>query len=453
MGIVPPVSLAALLTFVPAHVEDTGAAHSAHPGRTPRSTTVPELGDLESFLQMDPEERFEIEVINAIDFQTLVEQAVRNDGLCQRVVKLTKELMPRVQAETEEAALVGAFLRAKTVDWYRRSINPGWVATMPLRWGGIFYDSRVPGGRFSRKLSVRLANLYMECAKAGGWRGRLKSMALRPYRAMTNTTSFGDGSKRIRGSLVPPVAQAYLDDLAICGREGDKPVPLERLSDVARRNGSAEVNRTLGDLFPHHTSSSVTVLDHRFHPDMSTLMIRIVGAGGGSGESATYDLVQRKPSASHESDASESEPEASPESLWKRPGVTKDEWMATFAALKRRKARLDAPALEYRNGEAYLGLRHLLLEDEVARKAFQIVQWKGKPSGLILLCRLLGEETFTPEVETDGDYLEAELDLLDKGHAARQPNGPWKIDHGWIVAREIAPGNVRTYRAARKSLD
>ena len=178
MGILSPVTLAALLTFVPRHVEDTGAAHSAHPGRTPKASAFPDPGDVEAFLQMNPEDRFDIEVINSIDFQTLVEQAVRNDSLSRRVVRMTKALMPRIQAETEEAALVGAFLRAKTVDWYRRSPSPGWVATMPFRWGGIFYDSRVPGGRFSRKLSVRVANLYMECAKASGWAGRLKSLEI-----------------------------------------------------------------------------------------------------------------------------------------------------------------------------------------------------------------------------------------------------------------------------------
>ncbi|MBI4415424.1 MAG: hypothetical protein HY557_00390 [Euryarchaeota archaeon] len=406
------------------------------------------------FLQMNPEERFDIEAINSIDFQALAQQALQDERMSREVVRMTKALMPRVQAETEEPTLVGAILRAKTLDWYRRSpSDPSWAETVPLRWGGIFHESRVPGGRLSRKLSVRLANLYTQCAKASGWGGRLRSLALSPYRAMTNTTSFGDGSKRTRGPLTQHVAQAYLDDLAGCRREGEQRVPLERLSEVARRNGSAEVNRTLAELFPQHDGGSLTVLDHRFHPDLNTLIIRVV-APRTSGDSATYDLVQPSAALPQELGSPDSANEASPAFPWEREDMTTDAWIALLGSLKKRKARLDPPPQPYRDRESYLGLRDFILADASARKAFQAVHWKGKPSGLVRLCRLLSEGTLAPEVETDGDYLEAELDLIDKGHATRQPNGgPWVIGHGWTVVREIAAGNVRTYRAERRSLD
>ena len=71
-----------------------------------------------------------------------------------------------------------------------------------------------------------------------------------------------------------------------------------------------------------------------------------------------------------------------------------------------------------------------------------------------LLCQLLSAGSLTPEVDTDGDYLEAELEHLDKGRAERKAkDGQWKIGNGWTIVREVAKGNVRSYRANGKSGD
>src|SRR6266568_3679299 len=122
---------------------------------------------------------------------------------------------------------------------------------------------------------------------------------------------------------------------------------------------------------------------------------------------------------------------------------------------EKRKARLEAPPRENpRDRESYLGLRELLLTDASGRKAFMAVHWKGKPSGLTLLCQLLSDGNLVPEADTDGDYLEAELDHPDKGHPDhRAKDGQWNIGHGWTVVRERADGGVRTYRAESKSAD
>ena len=94
------------------------------------------------------------------------------------------------------------------------------------------------------------------------------------------------------------------------------------------------------------------------------------------------------------------------------------------------------------------------MSDPSARKAFLAVRWRGKPSGLPLLCQLLSEGTFVPDVETDCDYLEAELDHLGHEHSDRRPeDGQWEIGHGWTVVREVGAGNERAYSARAASTD
>ncbi|MGI0149114.1 MAG: hypothetical protein ACREDF_06250, partial [Thermoplasmata archaeon] len=372
------------------------------------------------------------------------------------IVRAAEALLPRVRAETEDPILVSAILRKKTLDWSRRSpSDPGWVESMPLRWGGIFHESRVPGGRLSRKLSTRMSNLITQCVQASGAVAFLRAGVTGIFRSsatMASMVQFGLGAKRPR--LTQHVAQAYLDDLAAGARDGHQPLPLERLSGLARRNGSPDVNMTLAELFPHEGTSTLTVLDPRFHPGMDGLTIRVVPPKTQE-DAATYDLVQGNPHIAHESRAPEDATEASSGSPWDRLDMTKKDWLALFRSLEKRKARLDPPPRENsRDRESYLGLRDLLLMDSAVRKAFLAVHWKGKPGGLALLCQLLSEGTWTPEVETDADYLEAELDHLDRGQAEhRSTEGHWKLPHGWTVAREFADGNERNYRAHAKSAD
>jgi hypothetical protein len=72
----------------------------------------------------------------------------------------------------------------------------------------------------------------------------------------------------------------------------------------------------------------------------------------------------------------------------------------------------------------------------------------------VLVCQLLADGTIVPEVETDSDYLEAELGHIANGNAERRPSdGRWDLGHGWMVVREITPGSGRVYKAARASLD
>jgi hypothetical protein len=308
----------------------------------------------------------------------------------------------------------------------------------------------------SRKLSVRLAGLINQCVQAAGIWAFLRAGFAGLFRGsaiMAKAVQFSLGSRRPR--LTQQVAQAYLDDLAATARDGGHSLPLERLSGFARRNGSSEVNMTLTELFTPEATNLLTVLDPRFHPELGTLAIRIVPAKHLE-DVATYDLVHVGPHASSGQSASDADAgEVISASPWERETMTKENWIDLLKSLTKQKGKLDPPPRENpRDRESYLSLREIVLTEPIARKAFLATAWKGRPSGLILLGQLLSKGRWVPEVDTDADYLEAELDHLD-GAQPDHPHkeGEWDLGHGWTVTREIVVGGERTYRAAGRSGD
>src|SRR2546428_11671213 len=275
---------------------------------------------------------------------------------------------------------------------------------MPLRWGGIFYESRVPGGRLSRKLSTRLANLIALCVEASGTVAFLRAGVAGIFRGsamMAKMVQFGLSSKRPRH--VQQVAQAYLDDLASNRCVGKQPLPLERLSEVARRNGSAEVNITLVELFSQEGTGTLMVLDPRFHPGMDPVAIRVV-APKTQDDAATYDLAHSGVRPGRESgDANEVTSEASLASPWERSDMTRKDWLSLFKALEKRKERLGAPPPENsRDRATYIGLRDLLFTDSVVRRAFLGRHWQGRAGRLERLCELRSAGLQGPEVDAAG---------------------------------------------------
>src|SRR5881397_614223 len=334
MALLPPASEEVSKTAV-------GAKRTAKALGTSRS----EPPALEAFLQMNPEDKFDLEVVNSINLRAVLEQARGDKRLLHQVVRAAEALLPRVRAETEDPILVSGILRDKTVDWYLRSPSDrSWTVTMPVRWGGMFHESRVPGGRLSRKLSVRLTGLINQSVEASGTAAFLRAGVTGLFRGskmMAKAVQFSLGSKRPR--LTQQVAQAYLDDLAACGRDGGESLPLERLSDLGRRTGSQEVNMTLVELFPQDVAGILTVLDPRFHPGMSALAIRVV-APKTSDDAATYDLVQGAARSPKEHGGLESAAtEAASGSPWERPEISKKDWLGVLKSLEKRKARLEAP--------------------------------------------------------------------------------------------------------------
>src|SRR3989442_2601048 len=293
MGGVPLAASAVLLALMSTAPEE-GVKSRAAPKSAARArgSSVQEATDLENFFQLNPEEKFDLEATNLIDAPKLVEEAGGDKRVLREVLRTAEALLPRVRAETEDPLLVSAILRNKTMDWVRRSpSDSSWGDTMPLRWGGIFYESRVPGGRLCRKLSTRLAGLIALCVEASGAVAFLRAGVTGLFRGsamMAKMVQFGLSSKRPRH--VQQVAQAYLDDLASNRCVGKQSVPLERLSEVARRNGSAEVNITLVELFSQEGTGTLMVLDPRFHPGMDPVAIPLVSPKT-QYDAATYELV------------------------------------------------------------------------------------------------------------------------------------------------------------------
>src|SRR3990170_5518726 len=417
-----------------------------------REDPIEASDQLKEFLRMNPEERFDLEAITALDMRVLFEEARRDRELLNEVMETVQALFPRVLSETEDPALAGSFLRNKTLDWYRRSpTDPSWPEKMGVRWGGIFHESRVAWGRLSPKLTGRLANLHLECAKASGV---VRSFTGGLHRGVTAIRTYRRGSKRPSHSVMLQVCQAYLDDLAANPRNGERPFPLEKLSELSRRIGVADLNMMLGELFPQPGGGPFTVLDPRFHLDMDALVIK-VDQPKGAGDAGTYTMVHTKSAGGLDAVGTSAAASAAKPSPWGRDDFSKDEWHELLEKLDERSERLEPPPIEnHRKRKPYLGLRQLILTHPAARKAFRSVHWKGKPSGLALVCRLLSDGTFVPDVETDADYLEAELGHIVNGNADRPSiDGKWDIGHGWKVVRVVSSGNGRTYKAERVSLD
>jgi len=456
MGDVPLASSAVLMALIsPASEEINKSVVASKKTSKALGTSRSEPSVLETFLQMNPEEKFDLEAVNSIDVRALLEQARGDKRVLHEIVRTAEALLPRVRAETEDPILVSGILRTKTVDWYLRSPSDrSWTVTMPVRWGGMFHESRVPGGRLSRKLSVRLTGLINQSVEASGTAAFLRAGVTGLFRGskmMAKAVQFSLGSKRPR--LTQQVAQAYLDDLAANPRNGDYPLPLERLGDFARRNGSSEVNMTLAELFAPEAAGRLSVLDPRFHPGLSSLAIRIAPARNQE-DASTYDLVQSSaPPPGEAGGLNVPSSRSNPLAYWENEGMTKKDWFVLLKGLEKRKARLDPPPRDNpRDRPSYLTLRELILTESTGRKAFLVSHWKGRPSGLILLCQLLSKGSLVPEVDTDGDYLEAELDHPAPGlEDSKSKEGEWNLGHGWRVVRESAVSRGRTYRAEAKS--
>src|SRR5256884_3360385 len=386
MGGVPFAASAVLLALVSTAPEEGGKSPaSPKSAARARGSPVQEPTELEKFFQLNPEEKFDLEATNLIDAPKLVEEARGEKRVLREVLRTAEALLPRVRAETEDPLLVSAILRNKTLDWVRHSpSNSAWPETMPLRWGGIFYESRVPGGRLCRKLSTRLAGLITLCVEASGAVAFLRAGVTGLFRGsalLAKMVQFGLSSKRPRH--VQQVAQAYLDDLAANRCVGKQPVPLERLSQVARGTGSAARNITLGEPFSQEGTGTLLVLDPRFPTGMGPVTIR-KGPPKSQEDAATYDLVHGGVRALRESGASEdAAADAIPASPWERSDLTKKEWLEMFKALAKRKERLRAaPRGNSRGRETDIGLRDLGLAAASERGALPAVHWEGRPSGL-----------------------------------------------------------------------
>lgn len=395
---------------------------------------------LRNFLLLDPAEQFDIQGLNRIPFGPLLQDGGEDPELLELLAQRSEVLMERVKREVDDPLSAGALLREFALTWYRSSpADPQWGQLAPDRWGGVFAESKVSGGRLHPWLNMRLWAVHQRAIRDG--------RVVRRFRRGLSRSRVAEASVSRTPSqqIQAEVAQAFADDLAARPRQPDAAFPLVRLSELAARRQVATVNDALGALFSSSESGPFVVLHPNRYPDCDELQIR-PPAGAASGAALAFTLVTPKgsrrpvahPSGSGHPDASTAEPleEALDGStVWEASAASAAAWRSVIEDSRREKRRLDAPPRDYRSRAPYSSLRELLLEDAELRKAFLAVKWRGRPAGLPLLVSLLQKGTISPEVATDHEYLEAELGELSQGDPHFVPEGGTWTFAGWTVTR------------------
>ena len=367
--------------------------------------------------------------------------------------------MDRVKREVDDPLSAGALLREFALEWYRKSIeDPSWSSMAPDRWGGIFAESRVSGGRLHPWLNMRLWAVYQRSVREGRVSQRVRRGLSRSRVAEASV------SRTATQQIQAEVAQAFVDDLAARPRKLEGGLPLVHLSELAVRRQVPTVNDALAVLFSSSESGPFVVLHPNRYPDCEELQIR-PPSGGTSGAALAFSLVTPRGSRKGGSRPTSPErpdggglpeestspsgdgPDFDAASIWDAKTASAAAWRAVLDESQREKRRLEAPPRDYRSRQAYAALRSLLLQEAEARKAFLIIKWRGRPAGLPLLSALLQKGTSTPEVATDHEYLEAELGEISQGDPQFVPaDGTWKLP-GWTVLREGSHREGFRYRA------
>jgi hypothetical protein len=438
------------------------------PGPSPEAAPIPPrpIGrplleeNIQAFLALDPAERFDIQALNVLPIAPLLHEESKDPGLLALLAERSEALMDRVKREVDDPLSAGALLREFALDWYRRSPDdPSWSGTMPDRWGGIFAESKVSGGRLHPWLNLRLRALQQRSVREGRIRNRVRRGLSRS--SVADSAVSRTPSQQIQAE----VAQAFLDDLAARPRKAEGPLPLVRLSELAVRRQVPTINDALAALFSSSESGPFVVLHPNRYPDCDELQIR-PPSGVAAGAALAFSLVSPKsgrrtgPRSGGVPEAVEGGPqspgaeerleeEGSPDAstIWEARAASGPIWRSIVEEGRREKRRLDAPPRDYRSRPSYTILRELLLQDGEFRKAFLSVKWRGRPAGLPLLTSLLQKGTISPEVATDHEYLEAELGELSQGDPQFVPEGgTWKFP-GWTVTREGSHRDGFRYRA------
>ncbi|MCI4353544.1 MAG: hypothetical protein L3K14_09240 [Thermoplasmata archaeon] len=414
---------------------------------------------LQSFLALDPAERFDIQALNQLSVSPLLPEGEGDSELFALLAGRAEALMQRVKREVDDPLSASALLRELGLVWYRRSPDdPAWAEQMPNRWGGIFAESKISGGRLRPWLNLRLWSLHQSSIRQGRMRERVRR-GLSRSRTADNAVS-----RTVTQQIQAEVAQALLDDLASRPRKADAPFPLIRLSELAVRRQVATVTDALATLFSASESGPFVLLHPNRYPDCEELQIR-PPSGGTSGAALAFTLVALKtrrsgalPSALLDAlgvaVSGGAQPAASGQgdpidldAIWQVKTLSETTWRAILDESRREKRRLDPPPRDYRSRAPYSTLRELLLRDAEVRKAFLAVKWRGRPAGLPLLTALLQKGMIAPEVSTDHEYIEAELGELSQGDPQYVPEGGiWKFP-GWTVTREGTHAEGFRYRA------
>jgi hypothetical protein len=420
--------------------------------------TPPAITPLTVFLENDPDERFDLDALNGLDFNGVLAEAMKAKATAAQTATKAQALLKRIHTDVADPDTIDDIVRDRMVKWYRQSpASAEWTTIASFWWAGLVAESRAAGGRRRTALETRLEALRSTCATRGNW--------FKPKLASEKK------DQRRKGQAEPPpdpvavkaqVVQAVLDDMAAGPRGKDAAThPLPVLSELAAKLSTQRVNQALAEMFKADVRGPYVVMHPSRYPDCDITAIRPPAQGARAGAMA-YEIVFVRsapqgamPTAGVATSAVVVPGTLTPNMLdlsgaiWDRSSVTNAEWVAILGEVQRQRQRLDPPPGAYRKSPPYFTLRQLLVSDAEARRTFLAVKWRGKPVGVSLLAQLLVDGSLTPEFDTDREYFEAELGDLERGDPQYQsPNGRWTIAPGVVVVRGGDPNAGITYKVA-----
>ncbi len=398
---------------------------------------------------MDAFGRFDLLELNALDIPQIV-RATRNDdrAVARAVEQRAEALLRRVVQDTENPADIARLVHELVRISYRSGLDAVSAAAWPERaaasWGGLFYESRDPGGRRTVRLADRLA-----WASRGQSEpptpGPLTRYWARPARGEDSSSLAGASEAKV---LMLEAVQSLIDDLVERPLTDGAQVPLPRLSEMGQDRGPRELNAVFSQLFPPDQDGSFVIVDPRRYPGEPRIALHRPGDARGA-DDHMFAISVEPAAASRPSPSGDraSAPLRDPNGLWDEPSVTPADWAAVLPAMQAAGSRLGPPPPgDYRRLPGYLALRRWILEDPAAGPIFEAVRWKDRPLGLVLLSRLVTQRTWAPRVSTDSEYLEAELNHLVSGDPERTPpDGVWPVRPGWIVRIDTSSPGTTTY--------
>jgi hypothetical protein len=404
---------------------------------------------------MDADGRFDLFGLNALNLADVLREAQLADHeTLHRLSKEAELLLPRVREETTSREQVARLVRLLAERWYLESpaspsppTRPPWKAWATAAWGGLFYETRVPGGSRTPRLADRLLGVVE--GKAG--------LHLPRWHLLFGGAPAEDPSPTLNGRppdevLILRVAQSILDDLAESPRGDAATLVLPRLTDLSESTSLRDVNAALQALLPTYDPDSFLLLDPIRTPGVALGTLRWPSERANSAGSA-YQLEFMASDADDPASAASDGTDGPPGSLrfylpkWYGPGRTRPEWIDILGAMSEKQARLPPPpSADCRQNAGYRSLRSALVSGAPATDLFDQVCWKGRPRDLPILNRLLKEGSYVPDEDTDSGYLEAELNDLTTGDPRRGgENGIWKLDGGKVVRRQVGPGGSPRY--------
>ncbi|HTT25402.1 MAG TPA: hypothetical protein VMH90_00370, partial [Thermoplasmata archaeon] len=425
-------------------------------GRTPfRAKDLEGESELYEFPQLNAYDRFDLVGLNSFNLARILEEADRRDrGLVHQVRHVAMSLLDRVRQETGDREEVTQLLRELACHWFLESPRPparpgepAWKEWATEAWAGLFYESRVTGGWRKPRLADRL--LWASKGRSepdAALRERLFGRS--PAREEAETLQ-GRPHEEV---LQLRVAQAILDDLAGSPRNGVTLVPLAHLDDLASSVSVREVNSTLQSLFHSYDDASFLLLDPNRNPEVGLCTIRWPSERR-EGAPSTYQLVVGSPTpepAPSTGGGVPARPGTSPAADladWVQLGRPRTDWIDLLTRALSDHARLPAPpSATCRQMPGYRSLRAALLQGPPLNDLFAKTQWKGRPTDLTLLNQLVATGALSPEVETDGDYLEAELnDLVTGDPRTGGEGGTWPLGGDRVVRRTFGGDGARRY--------